>query len=36
MKKIEDNELKELDLGIVKTNNTQAAQELEVVNQNLV
>ena len=32
MKNIEDNELKELDLGIVKTNNAQAAQELEVVN----
>ena len=32
MKNIEDNELKELDLGVVKTNNAQAAQELEVVN----
>ena len=32
MKNIEDNDLKELDLGVVKTNNAQAAQELEVVN----
>ena len=32
MKNIEDNELKELDLGVVKTNNAQTAQELEVVN----
>ena len=32
MKDIEDNDLKELDLGVVKTNNAQAAQELEVVN----
>ena len=32
MKNIEDSVLKELDLGVVKTNNAQAAQELEVVN----
>jgi len=32
IKAIEDNDLKELDLGIVKNNNSQAGQKIEVVN----